>query len=1392
MALIFKLLKNKWITPPNDPQESFEGRNVIITGANSGIGFEAAAKFSTLGASKIILAVRDQTKGGVAKAAIEARTGKKGQMEVWELDMNSYDSILAFAERAKALDHLDVAILNAGVRRVPFVQSKYGWEEDLQVNTLSTVLLGLLILPKLKEAKKITAKLPVLEFTNSGLHQSAQIAPAMREAANILEAHNTKETFNPGAQYGLSKLFLMYATNKIAAETSSGDVIITSVCPGAVGTDLGRDYNGISIKIGLAIISAIFMRKPEQGARSVVSGTTLGERSHGRFWQHDVIQPIAPSVAGEGNKRTAEKIWIEIVTALAKDVPAVAELTNRTHSGHPSWMPTPPFRRKPSPHGASSFLRYLFPHTRRRARAHLSKFRHETLAKLKHRTQSQIYRYILYRQAPKLKKGPGVLQRLRGHTKKLLGTSYLENEARLRRQHMIQPRDSDNSYRSSMSGQNSGQPREPGARRRKLAGYLRAANELRQSYQQQYAPGWSRRETSYDYEDDTPGGFPDAAVVRSGEEEMMLFPSYARKHVKSKPQAEPGTIQETPGDGRDVRDSTGAGDAEFWKQQWDNYEDDNAVVDVDIRGWIYSPHKGQMTRKQRLFIGLARQLVGIQAPPAGTKPTSSSISPVSSREPSPGHMSHRERAQVRQAQRDEMLTAKEAEEILRRGEQEAEVAQKGGYSEKPPPDDSDNADLYRSQSRHSVRSVDSRGDLRPQQLSHTPSNSSLKSEENITPIQKRGSWNQPANMSPAELAEANTHLMARLRHFLAIPMANTPISVFFYNDEISKQRTVYTNPSGHFNVQAALDFVPTHVRILASDKLSATEEIIITEPRGVSVISDIDDTIKHSAISSGAREIFRNAFIRELGDLTIDGVKEWYNKMAAMGVKFHYVSNSPWQLFPVISKYFEMAGLPPGSFHLKQYSGMLQGIFEPVAERKKSTLDKIARDFPERSFILVGDSGEADLEVYTDFVLENPGRVLAVFIRDVTTPVGGGFFDPSVGPMPSDRSPSASQSGSGSTPSRFTSSSGAGGDDDPELRAAIEASLRDMEEENRKRTSSSSPYHDEDHLERRPKLRPRKTQPAPPEPVEKLIDLSDEEPESLPALRRISTDTNTEFCAPSGPVASPATGKSPPMPPKKPIALRSSVPSSPSKAPPPPKPRRPSSTVHQSSPLSNQVSQPSNSQPAPKPSLSPSQQSYSGMARQTLASVYNNLPSASSYLHSSSNQPNTTTESARSFSTSSDSSSGIKKAAPPPPPPRRGISSYPAAAASYAGGKAASAWSNAPSIPHPSTRPYLSAGDRANSYSMTASAQYPIRNNGSLGMNGNGNEGQNGPNGVEGMNKKEVLWRQRWARAERVLGEKRVVLKSWRVGTDVLAETERLIKGAEKKHKECENGSKSR
>jgi phosphatidate phosphatase APP1 len=567
--------------------------------------------------------------------------------------------------------------------------------------------------------------------------------------------------------------------------------------------------------------------------------------------------------------------------------------------------------------------------------------------------------------------------------------------------------------------------REPGRRRRKIAGFLRAANEVRQNYFS------SDNNVAKDGDEITegPGAFPDAAVVRSGNEEMILFPSYARRHVRRRVENMPGS---------------NASEQEYWRREWEKHQNDEAIVDVDVRGWIYTPHRGQHTRKQRLLIGIARQLSGVPAPPAGT--ASESPSAYSSRPPS------RASSPTRMASRqEEDLISFETENILRRGEAEARNAGRGRYSENPSKG-SEADSLYGSPSRDA-------SPVRSSRMS-TYSNSSLSPpvSPTIAPLQKRSS--HPSRMSQAELITANYHLLHRVKPFLHTGLANTPISAMFYNDYASRQLTVYTDASGHFTFHASLEFVPTHVRVLAGEELSATEEIHITSERGVSLISDIDDTIKHSGIGNGAREIFRNAFIRELGEMLIDGTKEWYNTLADMGVKFHYVSNSPWQMYPILSSYFKLAGLPRGSFHLKQYTGALAGIFEPVAERKKPSLAKIMRDFPERKFILVGDSGEADLEVYTEFALDNPGRVIGIFIRDVTTIVRTGYFDPSMTPTGSakhSRQHSRQRSGDALAMSKRLSRPEDIRDDDADLKAAIAASLTDMEEETRRARRSINP-----------------------------------------------------------------------------------------------------------------------------------------------------------------------------------------------------------------------------------------------------------------------------------------------------------------------------------------------
>ena len=110
-----------FVTPPY-PIKKFTGQTVIVTGSNTGLGFEAAKHFVRLGADKVILAVRTVEKGEAARKRIEESTKITSVVEVWQLELESYGSVKAFAEKAQGLDRLDVLVENAGV---PFENSAW-------------------------------------------------------------------------------------------------------------------------------------------------------------------------------------------------------------------------------------------------------------------------------------------------------------------------------------------------------------------------------------------------------------------------------------------------------------------------------------------------------------------------------------------------------------------------------------------------------------------------------------------------------------------------------------------------------------------------------------------------------------------------------------------------------------------------------------------------------------------------------------------------------------------------------------------------------------------------------------------------------------------------------------------------------------------------------------------------------------------------------------------------------------------------------------------------------------------------------------------------------------------------------------------------------------------
>ncbi len=153
--------------------------------------------------------------------------------------------------------------------------------------------------------------------------------------------------------------------------------------------------------------------------------------------------------------------------------------------------------------------------------------------------------------------------------------------------------------------------------------------------------------------------------------------------------------------------------------------------------------------------------------------------------------------------------------------------------------------------------------------------------------------------------------------------------------------------------------------------------------RGISVISDIDDTIKHTEVVS-RRSLLANTFLKEYR--SIDGMAEVYRDWAARGADFHYVSSSPWQLFQPLYELCQSAGFPPGSFHLRSFrlrDHMLRRLLLIRRRGKAGVIKTLVSLFPNRRFVLVGDSGEKDPEIYGDVARRFPDRVSMVLIRDL-------------------------------------------------------------------------------------------------------------------------------------------------------------------------------------------------------------------------------------------------------------------------------------------------------------------------------------------------------------------------------------------------------------------------
>lgn len=277
---------------PVQPQKvDLQGKTAIVTGSNGGIGLECCRQLLRLGLSRLVMAVRDEQKGHDAMQQLYSSEGKGKIIEVWQLDLESYTSISAFAQRTTSLDRIDYVVLNAGITRATFrLNPSTGHEDNIQVNYLSNVLLTILLLPVLK-SKQSTQQHP-----SRVIFVSSDAAPwtdfPEQDAQPLLPAFDVPGTMNMTNRYYTSKLLQQFFVAEAGKRIPASVAVITASTPGLVhGTDALKELPGLGGRVQRGLVHVIGY-SPEVGARQLVdAAVNHGDETHGQYLCSQKIKP---------------------------------------------------------------------------------------------------------------------------------------------------------------------------------------------------------------------------------------------------------------------------------------------------------------------------------------------------------------------------------------------------------------------------------------------------------------------------------------------------------------------------------------------------------------------------------------------------------------------------------------------------------------------------------------------------------------------------------------------------------------------------------------------------------------------------------------------------------------------------------------------------------------------------------------------------------------------------------------------------------------------------------------------------------------------------------------------------------------------------------------------
>ena len=328
---------------PKPSTNRFDGLTVLVVAASTGLGLEAAKKLAARGVSKLIITARNQKKGAAAVQAIETHlTSLHVEPSIniipISLEMADAHSVGAFVSEVKRYtDHIDHAIINAGVIQALHQRCTTGFELSLQVNAISPSYLGLSLLPLMLASPLIrrpsVEERPHLTFISSSAAWLFDVStvPGLTGCTRPFRSLSKRENFPPGSmggsnQYRYTKLMLEYSVRHIACLQSINDssnhdplVMVSTVCPGMVITGIGRQYDSAFHQVVQRLLKFVH-RTPDQGSNIYISSLSLGRSCQGEMWMDDQVLSgdKIQNVHSEEGKKVSEYAWAELKSVMEK------------------------------------------------------------------------------------------------------------------------------------------------------------------------------------------------------------------------------------------------------------------------------------------------------------------------------------------------------------------------------------------------------------------------------------------------------------------------------------------------------------------------------------------------------------------------------------------------------------------------------------------------------------------------------------------------------------------------------------------------------------------------------------------------------------------------------------------------------------------------------------------------------------------------------------------------------------------------------------------------------------------------------------------------------------------------------------------------------------------